>query len=46
MRQVVSSSDLDPDDEVMSQPATRPLDPIFRLTAVVPCSSLRSAACG
>ncbi len=43
IEQVVLSSELDPEDDVTLQPDTRPLAPIVRLTAVVPCSSLLSA---
>ena len=46
IEQVVLSSELDPEDDVTLQFDTRPLEPIVRLTAVVPCSSLRSADCG
>ncbi len=44
--QVVESSEAEPLDEVTVQLVTRPLVPISRRTAVVPCSSFRCAADG
>ena len=43
---VAVSSALDPDDDEIEHPDTRPSVPIVRLTEVVPFSSLRMADAG
>ncbi len=45
-RQVVLSSELEPDELVTEQLVTRPSGPTSRRTPVVPCCSLRIASCG